>query len=439
MLEGENDVTGQRQDPARYVVISSDGHASARVNEYREYLETKYHAEFDQEVEAGEAMREAWRAGASTEVGKRLNWPEETIKAFESSPTLQPGGHPGLRDPHHRLRDMDSDGIAGEVLFPDFSLETHPPFGALGGGRKAAGLGVKSNEFYGLDLQYVGARAYNRWLAGFCAPSPERWAGIAVVPLGDVGRAVEELRWAAGAGLRGGMLLPPMIPELPAFNDPCYQPVWAACEDLQMPLNQHVGGWMPDYGTRPEAFALQRTEANWFSRRSLWFLMWGGVLERHPDLRLCFTEQDADWVPYTLRELEDMYDTPFAGPGLQATLSLRPREYWARQCYVGATFMSRGECEMRQEIGVRNLMWGGDYPHMETTFPYSRESLRKSYAGLPRDEIKLMIGENAVRVYNFDPEKLMPVAGRIGPSAEDIDGPLTERPSYVHVGSLGFR
>ena len=94
---------------------------------------------------------------------------------------------------------------------------------------------------------------------------------------------------------------------------------------------------------------------------------------------------------------------------------------------------------MRHEIGVRNLMWGGDYPHMETTFPYSRESLRKSYAGLPRDEIKLMIGENAVRVYNFDPEKLMPVAGRIGPSVEDIDGPLTERPSYVHVGSLGFR
>ena len=340
----------------RYMVISSDGHASAQVKEYRPYLESKWHAQFDEEVEAGEAMRAAWRQGAAAQVGQRLNWPEETIKAFMASPTLQPGGHPGLRDPDHRARDMDSDGVVGEVLFPDFHPETVPPFGALGGGRKPAGIGTLSKEMYDIDLQYAGARAYNRWLAEFCSTHPGRWAGIAAVPLRDIERAVAELEWAAKAGLRGGMLMPPMISEMPGFNDPFYEPVWAACEDLGMPVNQHIGGDMPEYGTRPEAFALQRTEANWFSRRTLWFLMWGGVFERHPNLRFALTEQDADWIPYTLRELDAMYDSPFAGPGLRAALSLRPTEYWARQCFVGATFMSPLECEMRYEIGVRNAM-----------------------------------------------------------------------------------
>ena len=432
-------MTDDRTIPNRYMVISSDGHASARVKDYREYVDAKYLAEFDQEVEAGETVRAAWRDGAAKQVGKGLNWPEETVNAFESSPTLQPGGHPGLFNPDQRLRDMDADGVAGEVLFPDGHTETHPPFSGRGRGRDASKVASRSKEPYDIELQQAGAKTYNRWLADFCSKSPERWAGIAVMPLWEIDRAVKELEWAAKVGLRGGMMLPPMVPELPGFNDPYYEPVWAACEDLEMPVNQHVGGHMPDYGTRPEAFALLRTEANFFSRRSLWFLMWGGVFERHPKLKFALTEQEADWVPYTLRELDATYDSPFAGPGLRATLSLRPSEYWARQCFVGATYMSRDESDMRYDIGVKNVLWGSDYPHMETTFPHSKESLRKSYAGLPRHEVKLMIGENAVRAYNFDMDALARVADRIGPTPDEIDQPLMERPADALVGTLGFR
>ena len=433
-------MTSDRQNPDRYTLISSDGHASALVKDYREYFDPEHRAQFDAEVEATEPMRVAYRADPARSFGKTMNLPEELIQAFASIPTLQVGGHPGARDPHQRMRDMDADGIAGEVLFPDVYPETHPLFITGSGARGVRGdAGATGGKYYDVDLQYAGARAYNRWLADFCATASERWAGIAAVPVWDIDRAVREIEWAAEAGLRGGILLPSEAPELPLLNDPYYEPVWAACEEHDMPLNWHGGGQVGDAGTRPEAFAIRRTEIYLTAKRPLLFMMWGGVFERHPKLKLVFTEQDADWVPFTLDKMEYVYDTPFAGPLLRSTLPLRPREYWARHVSVGATFMTRSEAETRYKIGVENLMWGSDYPHPETTFPHSKSALRMSFAGLPRDEVRLMVGENAVRLYHFDQARLSSIAAEIGPTADEIDQALTQRPADVHVGSLGFR
>ena len=423
----------------RYTVISADGHASALVKDYREYFEPKYRADFDAEVEATEPMRVAWREDPAGAFCKNFGFvPEQMVKDFAACPALQPGGAPGARDPQERLRDMDRDGIAGEVLFSDGYMETHPVF-FPGGGLRRAGSSGGPPEPKEIELQYAGARAYNRWLADFCEAGAGRWAGIAAVPFWDMGRAVQEIEWAANAGLRGGVLVPQETPELPLLNAPYYEPLWAACEDLGMPLNWHGTDPPRDAGNRPEAFAIRRTEIYLQARRPLFILMWGGVFQRHPKLKLVFTEQEADWVPYTLEKLEYVYDTPFVGPLLRETLPLRPREYWARHCLVGATFMSRPEAEARYEIGVKNLMWGSDYPHPESTFPRSKEALRASYVGLPEDEVRLIVGENAADLYGFDRAMLAQVASRIGPGAAEIDQPLNGRPPDASVGTLGFR
>ena len=423
-------MTNDRGSPDRYIVISADGHASAWVKEYLEYFDPKYRGQADAEVEATEPTRVGWRADPAGVFCRNFGFvPDEMLEAFASCPALQSGGAPGARDPHQRLRDMDLDGIAGEVLFPDNYMETHPLFffrGPASAARdvrtKGSGDGATRPGPESIELQYAGAHAYNRWLADFVATSPERWAGIAAVPAWHMDRAVQEIEWAAKAGLRGGVLLPAEAPGLPLLNDPYYEPLWAACEDLDMPLNWHGGDLVGDSGTGPDAFAIRRTEHYLQARRPLLFMMWGGVFERHPRLKLVFTEQEADWVPYVLEKMEYVYDTPFAGPLLRSTLPLRPREYWARHCLVGATFMSRREAEARYQIGVANIMWGSDYPHPEETFPRSREALRMSYAGLPRDEVRLMVGGNAVRLYKFDQEKLAQVAAGIGPSRRR-DGP----------------
>jgi hypothetical protein len=105
-------------------------------------------------------------------------------------------------------------------------------------------------------------------------------------------------------------------------------------------------------------------------------------------------------------------------------MSLKPSEYFARQCHLGASFLPPGECARRHEIGVDRIMWGSDYPHVEGSYPYSRELLRLTFAGVPEPEIEQMVAGNAARLYGFDLEQLAPIAARVGPKKSEIAVPL---------------
>jgi hypothetical protein len=146
-------------------------------------------------------------------------------------------------------------------------------------------------------------------------------------------------------------------------------------------------------------------------------------------LHLVFTEQRVGWVPHTLRELDSVYlsDTQFlAGASTTTDHSLprRPSEYWASNCYVAASFMAPFEAAMRHEVGVGNLLWGADYPHVEGTWPVTRLAMRNTFASVPEDDTRRILGENALDVYNLDLEVLRPIADRIGPTPEELSNPL---------------
>ncbi len=79
---------------------------------------------------------------------------------------------------------------------------------------------------------------------------------------------------------------------------------------------------------------------------------------------------------------------------------------------------------MRHAVGVDRIMWGSDYPHKESSFPFSREALRLSFAGVDPAEVQAMLGGNAARLFGFDLDALAPVAARVGPTHEEIDRPL---------------
>jgi predicted TIM-barrel fold metal-dependent hydrolase len=301
---------------------------------------------------------------------------------------------------------LESDGIAAEVLFPN-------------GVPYNEGLG----EGKGVELRAAGARAYNRWLADFCSLVPERRAGLALVPLVDVDAAVGEVHWAREHGLRG-VVMPTswQAAGIPPYYDPRYEPFWAACAEQSMPVHAHGGAadvaGYGDYG--PESMLTFALEATcFFAQRPFWYLMWGGVFERHPGLTLVLTESRADWVPYILFFCDRLYrDKLFAH--IKEKVKQEPSAYFRRNVVLGASMMNRHEAEMRHEIGIEKLMWGADYPHYEGTWPASLEWQKSAFAGLPVDDVQTILAGNAARVYGFEMDTLQPVAERVGPRVDEI-------------------
>ncbi len=383
----------------RYLVISSDCHAGLRPERYRDYLDPKYRDVFDvalpiqiQETEA--AAKKFLVADINAEWRKGREQPLS-----------------GAWDHDERVKVLDGDGIAGEVIFPDGITEMNmPPFGA--------GLSLPT-ENIDPELQWAGARAHNRWLAEFCQMAPERRAGVAITPvLWDTDTAVQEIHWAKENGL-AGILIPSRWGRLDAYHHPKYDPIWAACEELGMVVHLHSGSApMEDYGDQQGMMGIYITEVVWWSVRPLWFLIWGGVFERHPGLKLVITESTAIWVPEALQLMDQRYSETHYSAKLgdfRSHLSLKPSEYFRRNVSLGASCMPRREVELRHEIGLANIMWGSDYPHPEGSWPYTRSQMVESFHGVPKDELAAMLGGNAVELYGFDREKLAPLVARIGP------------------------
>jgi len=243
--------------------------------------------------------------------------------------------------------------------------------------------------------------------------------------LWDPAEAVKEIRWARENGLRG-ILIPSMWGKLDAYHHPKYEPVWSACEDTDMVVHLHSGAApMDDYGDHAGMMGIFISEVVWWSVRPMTFLIWGGVFERHPKLKLAITESTTVWVPELLALLDQRYSETHYSAKLgdyRSHLSMSPSEYFHRQVFLGASCMPRREAEMRHQIGVDNIMWGSDYPHPEGTWPYTREQMIETFKGVPENELRAMLGGNAVRVYGFDMDALAPIAERIGPELSAFDG-----------------
>src|SRR5262249_17902279 len=140
-----------------------------------------------------------------------------------------------------------------------------------------------------LAEQVAGARAYNRWLSDFCGEFPRRMLGVMVAPmlLIDVDAAVEEVRWGKEHGLDGGVFLPFMTEESPGYNNPVYDPFWATCEELGVPVNNHGAPFPRAHRMGlPSVAALFSMESGTFSHRALWYSIFGGVFERFPGLTM---------------------------------------------------------------------------------------------------------------------------------------------------------
>jgi predicted TIM-barrel fold metal-dependent hydrolase len=280
-----------------------------------------------------------------------------------------PGGH----DPAARLVDQDRDGIAAEVLYGGGPLRTAD-----------AELFVASHF------------AYNDWLADFCRYEPRRLLGVAYVPCASPDVAVAEIRRARRAGLRGALI--PASPPSGRWWDAEWAPVWEALVDAGMPAGLHVGfGFARTHRfDGGPAFMTDVMMTKLEMAGPIADLIFGGVLQRHPALRVISVEAYVGWLPFVAEYVDHAYRVHRYWNDLG--LAEAPSFYLRRQ--VHATFIDDPVgLRERYAFGVDNLMWSSDYPHGESTFPGSRDHVARTFAGIPPDETRKIVYENARRLY----------------------------------------
>ncbi|MFI5047886.1 MAG: amidohydrolase family protein, partial [Acidimicrobiia bacterium] len=379
------------------VIVSVDTHVGPRlVEDLRPYCTPEHLDDFDRYVAARK-------------------------RPVRSMPEI--GRHPNQRTAGHydhaaRMADYDRDGVTAGVIFHGSQNGEPIPFsdGKLATSTPAA-----------LEFTGVGRRIYNRWLADFVSEAPERHVGLAQLPMWDPEQAVAELIRAADEGLTG-VNFPVVQDGIPEYNLPEWDTFYSVCEERRLPLVTHVTAGLHSK-TRydgPGGLAVSVHEnTGWLSRRAIWWLIFGGVFERHPGLKLVMTETPGTWWLPTALELESVYDLMTGNSAAFAELvPRRPTEYMTEHVFFGASGASAHEAQQAVDRGIDgNLLWGSDYPHLEGTFVYSEDpdmpsvtklSLRNTFCAIPEEAARRMVGLNAVDVYGLDGAALAAVAARIG-------------------------
>ena len=321
--------------------------------------------------------------GLISNAGARFEAPE-TISGQGRFEDVPRGGY----DPDQHLADMRLDGVAGEVLYPSQGLF----------------------YFRVTDTPLMSAifRAYNDWLAEFCRRDPARLKGIAMINLDDVEDGTRELERAARLGLAGAM-----IAEFPLehrrYDQPEYEPFWAAAASLGMPLSLHTAtrrqGKIRGAGEKTLRDASSRSTKAFYPALSLCDMIFSGVFERHPALTLAIVEFELSWAPNILTSMDYTYRERHGEAIYRFKGGMRPSDFFHRNVVLSFQEDAIG-IRLRDVIGVDNMMWGSDYPHSESTFPRSRKILEDILAGVPDDETAKIAGANTARVYRFDAARL---------------------------------
>jgi predicted TIM-barrel fold metal-dependent hydrolase len=334
--------------------------------------------------------------------GKRLRPLGLTATAGLSYLQFRPEGYryeeirPGSFEPNARLADLDADGIWAQILYPSVTL---------------AGARTYADD---RDLQTACVRAYNEWLAEFCAGGKGRLIGQAIIPTTGVEDAVGELRWGLDHGLKGAV-----IAAYPngTYNDPgpSNDPFWSLAEDAGVPLGVHIGsfteaglgagkldqssvGFMANAGASKAGAQTIPVAAQ---------LLFSGVPQRFPGVVFVLVEANIGWIPTVLEQLDDMFLRYRWFSGAHEWMKETPSRIFHKS--FAATFMADTiGIELRHHMNLDRLLWSTDYPHTGSDWPNHRVTIERLFRGVPKAEVKKMLHDNCKALYGLDhvPDRL---------------------------------
>jgi predicted TIM-barrel fold metal-dependent hydrolase len=278
-------------------------------------------------------------------------------------------------DPAARLQAQDRDGVSSEVLYSSCGLML---------------FGIEDGE-----LRRASFRAFNDWAAEYCGYDPKRLLGCALIDVDDVEAGARELERAVGMGLHAGMITGSPLDGQP-YSGIGYDLLWATAQDLDVPLSLHVSTGRSRH-VEPVPFVGPVTHALYEVQASLAHLVIGGVFERFPRLKVILAEIDVSWIPHFLYRADHFF-TRFRD---RTGFSLLPSGYVRRN--VWATFQDEGETIpfAAALFGVDRLLWASDFPHMNSTYPDTREFVADNFRGMAAGDVQRIVGGNAVEVYGL--------------------------------------
>ena len=367
-----------------YQLVSSDSHIIEPVDLWEKRIDSEFRDRGPRMVREGDL--DQWYCdgaqfgaiGTNQQAGLRFEAPENLIR--EGNMDTVPLG--GL-DPHAHIKDMELDGVVGGVLYPSQGLSL---------------WGVPAS-----DILSAVFRAYNDYLAEFCQPYPNRLKGIAMVNVDDVEDAVGELQRTARLGLAGAMIsVRPML----GYDHPAYERLWAAAQDLDIPLSLHIGTmrWRPgvDMSATAAPERVEFSNRDYPVRQCIYAMIFSGVFERYPKLQVGAIEFEISWIPYFMGSIDNYYKEREMGVhGRRFNGDVVPSDFVRSNVFFSFQEDDLG-IQLRHQIGVDNLLWASDYPHAESTFPRSREIVERILQGVPEDEKAKIAGGNTARLYSFD-------------------------------------
>jgi predicted TIM-barrel fold metal-dependent hydrolase len=391
---------------AKTAIISVDGHVKASRAGYREYIQEKFLDDYDASVKAAEEQGIPDAGNLNPDYGYDAQW-----------------------DSNKRWATLEGQGVVAEVLFPN-------------------GQPFQVNRFEDLaraespELAAEGRTAYNRWLADFCAESPGRRSGQAVVSFDDVDQAIRDVHWAKEHGL-GGIMMPALNPGGINFFDPRLDPIWAAVVDTGLPISQHGGAGLPGYSAPGFAAILTVSiENGFYSTRSLWQMIAGGVFDRFPDLKVAWVETQLMFLVPAIAHLDmtlswsDDWMAFARFMNRERTVQKAASEYIGQNCFVGVSPFDPKQLPIDElvgkdadqkplggfHIGSDAAMFGVDYPHFESFVPNAAEKVAV-LAGNPSvttEDAQKVLFDNAAQLFGFDRDLLQPHVDRVGFELADV-------------------
>ncbi|MBA3653569.1 MAG: amidohydrolase family protein [Actinobacteria bacterium] len=362
-----------------YPVISADSHITEPPNTYVDYIDAAWLDKAPRMVDGGEGIGDVFHVdgmkrpvpmGLVAAAGK----PAEEIRVLgQRFDELHRSGW----DPDARLVDQDADGVAAEVIYP------------------TVGMVICNHSDF--DYKKACFDAYNRWVAEYCSAHPTRLIGCGQTAMRSPEEGIADLKAIAALGLRGVMM--PGDPAVDDYDSPVYDPFWEAAVDLGLPLSFHILTTRSEHTRGPRMNSFLSVVRG--CQDIMGMLVLGGVFERHPDLKVVCVEADAGWVPHFMYRMDHAFNRHryWLPPGQQ--LSKLPSEYFAEHIYV--TFQDDWTAfRFAGDMNWRRLMWANDFPHSDSTWPWSQELLEKHTAQLSAEQKKAILSDNVADLYNID-------------------------------------
>ena len=370
----------------QYKLVSADGHVNPLPTFWKEYLPKRFQDSAPRLEQTGDGDFVVFE-GKRTPfliIGSLAGTDVKDYKVTGTVKETRPGGW----EPRERLKDLAIDDVDAEVLYGGGPLSTSDP-----------------------EMHLASYRAYNTWLSDFCSQAPDQLLGMAYIPIGNVEKAIDELRFAAGRGLRGVVIpaYPPdegateggaIMPGDPnserSYGDPEFEPFWQAAVELNMPLNVHLGARRADL--RPHRFLPAMTGSKLALGEVVAVFVFSGILQRHPGLKFVSVESGVGWFAFCAQYMDHVWDRHRYWT--DSPLEERPSFYMNRQVY-GTFLDDKVGVQLRNVAGAHNIMWSSDYPHSETTWPNSWKMIEEHFVGVPEDEKQRIICGNVVDLYQL--------------------------------------